>query len=79
MIDTEISSQVNINDLFNITNILRSKEIIPLNIYEVKTDDPTMILLIPSASICFRAPGGHLLDYLVLVEEEPGPNLMIGT
>jgi len=54
------------------------KEIMPINIYEVETDYPTMIPFLPSVSAYFRDPDRHLLEYLVLVEEEPGPNLKIG-
>jgi lactoylglutathione lyase len=73
-----IAFKVNINDLFNIPNTLRSKGIIPLNIFEKETNDPTVIPFIPSASVYFRDPDGHLLEYLALLDEEPRPNLKIG-
>lgn len=72
-----IAFKVNINDLFNIPSTLRSKGIIPLNIYEEETDDPTVIPFIPSASVYFRDPDGHLLEYLALLDEDPRPNLKI--
>ncbi|MDR4491626.1 MAG: VOC family protein [Candidatus Nitrosocosmicus sp.] len=72
-----IAFKVNINDLFNIPSTLRLKGIIPLNIYEEETDDPTVIPFIPSASVYFRDPDGHLLEYLALLDEEPRPNLEI--
>ena len=72
-----IAFRVNINDLFNIPSTLRSKGIIPLNIFEEETDDPTVIPFIPSASVYFRDPDGHLLEYLALLDEEPRPNLEI--
>lgn len=73
-----IAFKVNINDLFNIPSTLRSKGIIPLNIYEEETYDPTVIPFIPSASVYFRDPDGHLLEYLALLDEDPRPNLEIG-
>jgi lactoylglutathione lyase len=72
-----IAFKVNINDLFNIPSTLRSKGIIPLNIYEEETDDPTVIPFIPSASVYFHDPDRHLLEYLALLDEEPRPNLEI--
>lgn len=72
-----IAFKVNINDLFNTPSALRSKGIIPLNIYEEETDDPTVIPFIPSASVYFRDPDGHILEYLALLDENPRPNLEI--
>ena len=72
-----IAFKVNINDLFNTSSTLRTKGIIPLNIYEEETDDPTVIPFIPSASVYFRDPDGHLLEYLALLDEDPRPNLEI--
>jgi lactoylglutathione lyase len=72
-----IAFKVNIDDLFKIPSTLRSKGIIPLNIYEEETDDPTVIPFIPSASVYFHDPDGHLLEYLALLDEEPRPNLEI--
>jgi lactoylglutathione lyase len=67
--------KISINDLLNIPSVLRSKGIIPLNMFGKETDEPTVISFIPSASVYFHDPDGHLLEYLALLDEEPRPNL----
>jgi lactoylglutathione lyase len=74
-----IAFKVNIKDLINIPDTLRSKGITPLNMFSEEADDPTVIPFIPSASIFFHDPDGHLLEYLALLDEEPRPNLRIVT
>lgn len=73
---TRISS---LNDLFNVPSVLRSKGFTPLSMVGEETDDPTVISFMPSASVFFRDPDGHLIEYLALLDEEPRPKLGIVT
>ncbi len=65
-----------INQLFDIPRRLRSKGITPLNLFGQETDEPTVIAWMPAASVFFRDPDDHLIEYLAMLDdEEPRPHL----
>jgi lactoylglutathione lyase len=74
-----VAFKVSINDLLNLPSVLRAKGITPVNVLGEETDEPTVISFIPSVSVYFHDPDGHLLEYLALLDEEPRPNLGIIT
>jgi lactoylglutathione lyase len=49
--------------------------ITPLSFFGTKTDEPTVIAWIPAASVFFRDPDNHLLEYIAVLDEEPRPDL----
>jgi lactoylglutathione lyase len=70
-----IAFKVNVNDLFDVPRRLRSKGISPLDFFGQETDEPTVICWMPAASLFFRDPDDHLIEYLALLDEEPRPHL----
>jgi lactoylglutathione lyase len=70
-----IAFKVNVNDLFDVPRRLRSKGISPLDFFGQETDEPTVICWMPAASVFFRDPDDHLIEYLALLDEEPRPHL----
>jgi lactoylglutathione lyase len=51
--------------------VLRSQGITPLSFDEAETDEPSVLGWMPAASVYFRDPDGHLLEYLAMLDEEP--------
>jgi lactoylglutathione lyase len=39
--------------------------------------EPSIIGWMPAAALYFRDPGGHLIEYLTMLEKEPRPELGI--
>jgi lactoylglutathione lyase len=72
-----IAFKVNINDLFDVPRRLRSKGISPLDFFGQETDEPTVICWMPAASVFFRDPDDHLIEYLAILDEEPRPHLRV--
>ena len=56
---------------------LRALGVTPLSFFEQETDEPTVIGWMPAASVYFRDPDGHLLEYLAMLESEPRGDLGI--
>ena len=52
---------------------LRCAGITPLDFYDRPTDQPTVFAWMPAASVFFRDPDGHLLEYIAMLEEEARP------
>jgi lactoylglutathione lyase len=46
-----------------------------LSFEEEETSEPSVLGWMPAASVYFHDPDGHLLEYLVLLEEEPRPGV----
>jgi lactoylglutathione lyase len=53
---------------------LRSARITPLDFDGQPTDEPVVLGWMPAASIYFRDPDGHLLEYIAMLSEEARPN-----
>jgi lactoylglutathione lyase len=51
--------------------MLRSQGVTPLSFDEAETDEPSVLGWMPAASVYFRDPDGHLLEYLAMLDEEP--------
>jgi lactoylglutathione lyase len=66
-----IAFKVNVNDLFDVPKRLRSKGISPLDFFGQETGEPTVICWMPTASVFFRDPDDHLIEYLAILDEEP--------
>jgi len=52
---------------------LRSAGITPLDFDGHPTDEPVVLAWMPAASVYFRDPDGHLLEYIAMLPHEPDP------
>src|SRR4051812_41313772 len=52
---------------------LRNQAIEPLSFFGEPTSSPSFIGWMPAASVFFRDPDGHLLEYLAMLDEPPQP------
>ena len=52
---------------------LRSAGITPLDFDGRPTDQPIVFAWMPAASVFFRDPDGHLLEYIAMLPHEPRP------
>ncbi len=52
---------------------LRARDIEPLSFFGQPTDEPTVIGWMPAATLYFRDPDGHLLEYLAMLDGPPQP------
>ncbi len=43
----------------------------PLSFFGEPTDEPTVIGWMPAATVFFRDPDGHLLEYLAILDDPP--------
>jgi lactoylglutathione lyase len=68
---------VGLDDLLNAPMRLRSQGIKPLSFFGAETTEPTVIPWMPAASVYFRDPDGHMLEYLTMLDGEPRAKLGI--
>ncbi|HEY7206991.1 MAG TPA: VOC family protein [Gaiellaceae bacterium] len=54
---------------------LEAAGITPLSFFGRPTDEATVIGWMPAASVFFRDPDNHLLEYLAILDEEPRPEV----
>ena len=55
--------------------VLQSAGIAPLDFDGQPTDSPVVIAWMPAASVFFRDPDGHLLEYIAMLPDTPRPVL----
>ena len=72
-----VAFEVAINDLLDAPERLEAQGITPLSFFSGPTNEPSVIGWMPAASLFFRDPDGHLLEYLTMLEEDPRPELGI--
>ena len=60
-------------DVIAAPRALRSAGITPLDFDGRPTDQPVVLAWMPAASIFFRDPDGHLLEYIAMLPHEPRP------
>jgi lactoylglutathione lyase len=65
--------RVSLADVVAAPRALRSAGITPLDFDEQPTDQPVVIAWMPAASVFFRDPDGHLLEYIAMLPQEPRP------
>ena len=73
----DVAFEVTINDLLDAPKRLEAEGITPLSFFSVETMEPSVIGWMPAASLFFRDPDGHLLEYLTMLDEDPRPDLGI--
>ena len=64
-------------DVLGACDRLRSVGVTPLSFFSTETDEPSVIGWMPAASVFFRDPDGHLLEYLAMLDDDPRPDLGI--
>ncbi|HYO06869.1 MAG TPA: VOC family protein [Phototrophicaceae bacterium] len=69
--------EVTLNDLLSAPRRLRSNGVTPLSFFGQETDEPSALCWMPAASVFFRDPDGHLIEYLAMLNEAPKPALGI--
>ena len=72
-----VAFDVSLDDVLDAPARLRAEGVTPLSFFGDETDEPSVIGWMPAASLFFRDPDGHLLEYLTMLEEGPRPELGI--
>ena len=62
-----------LEDVVAAPRALRSAGITPLDFEGKPTDEPVVLAWLPAASVYFRDPDGHLLEYIAMLPDEPRP------
>ena len=65
--------RVSLADVLAAPGALRAAGITPLDFDGRPTDQPIVFAWMPAASVFFRDPDGHLLEYLAMLPHEPRP------
>lgn len=55
--------------------LLRDASIEPLDFNQQSTDEPVVLAWMPAASLYFRDPDGHSLEFLAMLPDSPEPHL----
>ena len=72
-----IAFDVNLDDVLASPGRLRALGVKPYSFFGEETNEPTVIAWMPAATVYFRDPDGHLLEYLAMLADEPRPELGI--
>ena len=72
-----VAFEVAMDDLLDAPKSLAAQGITPLSFFGAETTEPSVIAWMPAATLYFRDPDGHLLEYLTMLDEEPRPDLGI--
>jgi lactoylglutathione lyase len=71
---THLAFAVSLDDVIAAPRRLRSAGITPLDFNAVPTHEPVVLAWMPAASVYFRDPDGHLLEYIAMLEDPPRPD-----
>jgi lactoylglutathione lyase len=66
-----------LDDFLEAPKHLKAQGITPLSFFGLETTEPSVIGWMPAASIFFRDPDGHLIEYLTMLDKEPRPSLEV--
>lgn len=69
-----LAFDVALDDLLVAPKRLKEKGINPLSFFGIETTEPSVICWMPAASVYFRDPDGHTLEYLTMLDKEPRPD-----
>ena len=70
-----IAFKVALPDLMDAPKRLRAANIVPLDFLGNPTDEAVVLAWMPAASLYFRDPDGHMLEYLCMLPDPPRPEL----
>ena len=65
--------RASLDDVIAAPRTLRAAGITPLDFDGRPTDQPIVFAWMPAASVFFRDPDGHLLEYIAMLPHEPRP------
>jgi lactoylglutathione lyase len=68
-----IAFETSLEDVLGACERLRSLGVTPLSFFGEETVEPSVIGWMPAASVYFRDPDGHLLEYLAMLDSPPQP------
>ena len=71
---THIAFAAALDDVIAAPRALQLAGITPLDFDGHPTDEPVVLAWMPAASIYFRDPDGHLLEYIAMLPEDPRPD-----
>jgi lactoylglutathione lyase len=71
---THIAFAAALEDVITAPTTLRSAGITPLDFDRQPTNEPIVLAWMPAASVYFRDPDGHLLEYIAMLGDEPRPD-----
>jgi lactoylglutathione lyase len=72
-IRSHLAFRASVADVVAAPHALRSIGVTPLDFDGRPTDEPVVIAWMPAASVFFRDPDGHLLEYIAMLPDEPRP------
>jgi lactoylglutathione lyase len=72
-----VAFEVALDDLLDAPRRLRANGVTPLSFFGVETTEPSVIGWMPAASVYFRDPDDHLLEYLSMLDDNPRPDIGI--
>jgi lactoylglutathione lyase len=78
-LNLHIAFTVDLNDLLAAPARLREAGVTPLDFSSNPTTEPVVLAWMPAASLYFRDPDGHLLEYLAMLPDTPRPDLGVQT
>lgn len=76
-VNLHIAFDVELGHVLDSPGRLRALGVTPLSFFGLETDEPTVIGWMPAATLYFRDPDGHLLEYLAMLDTEPRADLGI--
>ena len=69
-----LAFRASLEDVMGACDRLRSLGATPLSFFAEETTEPSVIGWMPAAAVYLRDPGGHLLEYLAMLDEQPRPD-----
>ena len=72
-VSSHTAFRVSLKDLLAAPGALRAAGITPLDFDDRPADHPIVFAWMPAASVFFRDPDGHLLEYISMLPHEPRP------
>jgi lactoylglutathione lyase len=76
-LNLHVAFDAELEDVLDSSSRLRALGVTPLSFFGEETDEPTVIGWMPAATLYFRDPDGHLLEYLAMLNEKPRADLGI--
>ena len=76
-LNLHIAFDVELEHVLHAPGQLTALGVTPLSFFGPESDEPTVIGWMPAASVYFRDPDGHLLEYLAMLDEPPRADLGI--
>ncbi|HEY7293179.1 MAG TPA: VOC family protein [Vicinamibacterales bacterium] len=70
---SHVAFAATVDDVLASPRTLRAAGVAPLDFDGQPTEEPVVLCWMPAASIYFRDPDGHLLEYLAMLDAVPEP------